>query len=264
LLGTVVHAQARWTVDVKSSLAWWQMSPHMNHLWATTCPEEPSWRPGEGRSSGWSIGQGLRMPIDADAGVPDTINVPLYPRYEARDVCAEAVHGTVLVADSARWRGIRGEVTVRANALVTGQGQRDSYMHQAVLETGSYPEIRFGIDSLVGVTRQGDTLTGTAVGVFSLHGVAKPMTAPVQAWPEGGGLRVLAKFRMPARSIVEDYGLSSFALGLGVGVRIWHDLFMGVDLLLRRHDAGSLPSEPRPRLASRDAEHTRTETGPRP
>jgi hypothetical protein len=35
--------------------------------------------------------------------------------------------------------------------------------------------------------------------------------------------------------MVEEYGISSYALGLGVGVRIWQRLFMGADLLLRRN-----------------------------
>jgi polyisoprenoid-binding protein YceI len=132
------------------------------------------------------------------------------------------------------WRGIRGEIAVRANSLVTGQSQRDNYMHQAILEVQAHPEIRFVIDSLVDVTAQADTLTGTAIGVFSLHGVATPMTARVQAWPEAGGLRVLARFRKSAQAVIQDYKLSSFALGLGIGMRIWKDFFMGVDLLLRR------------------------------
>jgi hypothetical protein len=61
----------------------------------------------------------------------------------------------------------------------------------------------------------------------------EPMKAAVRAWPEAGGLRVLAKFRMPASALVEEYGLSRFSLGLGVMTRIWYDLFMGVDLVLR-------------------------------
>jgi hypothetical protein len=232
-----VQAQTRWTVDPKSSLAWWQVNPHLNHLWATTCPEEPSWRPGEGRSAGWVIGRALRPPKHGYANVSDTTIIPVYPRYAARDICTEAVRGLVLVSDTARWRGVRGEVTVRAEALITGDERRDAYTRQAVLQTDRYPEIRFTIDSVVGVTQRGDTLAGRAVGVFALHGVAKPITVPVQAWPEADGLRVLGKFHIPAAAMVQDYGLSKYALGLGVATEIWHELFMGVDLLLHRHQA---------------------------
>lgn len=231
-LGGNAGAQVRWTVDPKSSLAWWQISPHMNHLWATTCPQEPSWRPGEGRTSGWSIAQWLTTPKAGDLSVADTVNVPLYPRYEARDVCTEAVRGEIVVRDTVTWRGVRGSVAVAAGLLVTGHDQRDAHARDAVFEAQQYPEIRFRIDSLVGVTRLADTLSASAVGIFSLHGVDKPMVAAVRAWPEAGGLRVVGKLRMPAAAITREFGLSSFALGLGIGVRIWQDLFMGVDLLM--------------------------------
>lgn len=222
------HAQVRWVVDAKSSLAWWQMNPHMNHLWATTCPAEPSWRPGEERNASWFMSRMLRSPTTLDS-----VNVPLYPRFQARDVCAEAVRGEVVARDTVTWRGVRGEVAVKADFLFSGHDQRDTYAREAVLETKQFPEIRFVIDSLVDVTRRADTLSGSAVGTFSLHGVTKPMVATVRIFPEAGGLRVLGKLRIPAGSMVQEYGMSSFALGLGVGVRIWQDLFMGVDLLMR-------------------------------
>ena len=226
-------AQIRWNVVPRASLAWWQVSPHLNHLWATTCPEEPTWRPGEGRSSGWRM-KGYRPPRLGYAGVADTVNVPLYPRNEARSICSRAVEGEVFTPDTVRWTGVTGEIVVRADALLTGSEDRDTFTRQAVLETSRYPEIRFTIDSVIAVSRQADTLRGTAVGLFSLRDVTTQMTADVQTWPEAGGLRVLAKFRIPATSLTTEYGLSRFALGLGIGARIWQDLFMGVDLVVRR------------------------------
>lgn len=227
-------AQARWTVDTKSSLAWWQINPHMNHLWGTTCPQEPSWRPAEGRSTGWSFTQWLNTPVDGDLSTSDSLHVPLYPRYEARDICTEAVSGEVAAPDTIAWRGVRGAVVVNPNALVSGLDQRDRYTHDKILETQRYPEIRFGIDSLTDVTRHADTLGATAVGVLSLHGVDKVLRGRVRAWPEGGGLRVQGRFRIPAQAITREFGVSSFALGLGVGFKIWQDLFMGVDLLMHQ------------------------------
>jgi hypothetical protein len=226
-------AQARWAVVPRASLAWWQVSPNLNHLWATTCPQEPTWRPGEGRSGGWSITQGFRPSKYGYAAVADTINVPLYPRWDAQPVCTEAVTGFVTVADTAHWRGVQGEISVRAEALITGHEDRDAYTRGAILQTNRYPDILFIVDSVVNVTHAGDTLRGTAVGLFSLRDVVKPMTAAVQAWPEPAGLRVLAKFRVLAPELISEYGLSKFALGLGVGAHIWQHLFMGVDLVLR-------------------------------
>jgi hypothetical protein len=225
-----VPAQMRWTVDPKTSLAWWQMSPHLNHLWGTTCPAEPSWLPGEGRSAGW--GSMSTATKTREAAVEDTVNVPLHPRLRVRPVCTEAVRGEVVVLDTVHWRGVRGAVAVRGDALITGLDLRDVLMHRT-LETTRFPEIRFTLDSLVDVTRQADTVRGTAVGVLLLRGHEKPCRAPFKAWPEAGGTRVLAKFRVTAPSLVLEFGMSRMALDLGVGTDIWKTLFMGVDLVVR-------------------------------
>jgi len=139
-----VPAQTRWTVDPKTSLAWWQMSPHMNHLWGTTCPAEPSWVPGEGRSSGWASATAPTK--TREAAVEDTVNVPLHPRRTARPVCTEAVRGEVVVLDTVHWRGVRGAVAVQGEALITGLELRDILMHRT-LETTRFPEITFTVIS---------------------------------------------------------------------------------------------------------------------
>ena len=228
-------AQSRWTVDSKTSIAWWQVSPHLNHLWATTCPQEPSWRPGEGRSSGCAINRALKLPKTGYANTPDTVHVPLYPRGTVvQPICAEAVRGQAFVPDTTSWRGARAQVIVNADALVTGEDMRDLFARKAVLQTQSFPEIRFTLDSLVALRRQaGDTLRGTVAGTLSLHGVGKPISALVTAWRQDGGLRVLAKFHLPAATLLTEFGFSRWALGLGIGTGIWKDLFMGVDLVFR-------------------------------
>lgn len=235
VVGTEAVAQTRLTVDKRQSLAWWQVSPHLNHLWATTCPQEPTWRPGEGRSGGWVVeGAPKNKSKTGWQNVGDTINVPLYPRTVASSVCTEAVEGLIVVADTVNWKVLSGSVAVRGNALVTGEDRRDNYAKRAILQTDRYPEIQFKIDSVVGMRRQADTIYATAIGQFFLHGVTKPMTAQIQAFAEGGGIRVLGKFMVPVSKLVPEYGLSKFALGLGVGTKIWEHLFMGVDLVLRR------------------------------
>jgi len=230
-------AQAQWTVDPKFSLAWWQVSPHLNHLWATSCPEEPSWRPGEGRSGGWTINPELKTASRTGyQNVADTIHVPLYPRKRIETVCTEAVHGQVTLPDTVRWRGATGTVAVSADKLISGHDQRDAYARGAVLQANRFRTIRFTLDSVVNVTRQADTLRGMGIGQFKLLAVTQPMAAELVAWPEAGGLRVLSKLRIPVRQLVPVYGVSSFALGLGTGTRIWQDLFAGVDMLLRREN----------------------------
>jgi hypothetical protein len=238
VVATQVGAQTNWAVDRKLSLAWWQVSPHLNHLWATTCPQEPTWRPGEGRSGGWVVKDAPQTKSKTGwQNVGDTINVPLYPRGEVTPVCTEAVEGLVVVADTVTWRVLGGNVAVKGNALVTGEDRRDNYAKRAILQTDRYPDIVFKIDSVVGTRKDGDTLRTTAVGQFTLHGVTKPMNAQVVAFSEAGGVRVLGKFMVPVKDLVPVWGLSKFALGLGVGTKIWEHLFMGVDLVLRPQTA---------------------------
>jgi hypothetical protein len=229
---TPAIAQIRLTIDPVLSLAWYQINPHLNHLWATTCPEEPSWRPGESHSGGW-LGTGFRLSRQGNASVSDTVGVPIFPRYEARARCTEAVEGEILAADTVTWRGVRGRVIVKADKLVSGDPRRDAFTKSDILDVGRYPEIRFTIDSLVDLRREADTIVAKALGVFSTRGVGKPITAGVRAWPEAGGLRVTAKFHVPAEALTDEFGVSKFALGLGVRTNIWHHLFMGVDVILR-------------------------------
>ena len=235
VLATVTdgQSQVRFTVEPKSSLGWWQINPHLSHLWATTCPEEPSWRPGEGRSGGWSFSGGLPDPKHGFAAVSDTTIVPLYPRYEALPICTEAVSGEVMVSDTARWRGIRGRVVIKADKLVSGDDRRDEYARKAILQTERNPDITFTIDSVVNVREMSDTIAGLAFGTLALHGVTWHTSGPVRAWPETEGLRVTARARFPAQALIDVFDISKFALGLGVTTRIWKDIFMGVDIVLR-------------------------------
>ncbi len=226
------HAQTRWVVDPKTSFAWWQMSPNLNHLWSTTCPGDPSWRPGEGRSSGWAINPKLKLPKTGYANVEDTIHMPLYPRTEVLPDCAEAVKGEVVVGDMEHGRGVHGVVSVQGDALITGEAMRDVLMHQ-VMQTVQYPEITFKLDSLVGATKQADTLVARAAGILTIRGVAKPTLIAVKAFPDAGGMRVLAHWHVPATDLLElTPKLHSF--GLGVNVRLWKDFFMGCDILFHR------------------------------
>ena len=232
------HAQMRWTVDPKTSLVWWQMSPHLNHLWSTTCPEDPAWRPGENRSSGWKINPNLKLPWIGFANVDDTVNVPLFPRDEVEPVCGEAVQGEVLLPDTVTWRGATADVRVRAEVLITGEQMRDVLMHQ-IMETKRFPEIEFTLDSLVGVTREADGLAGSAVGTLTVRGVHKAIVAAVRAFPDAGGMRVLAKWSFPANLLLHQFLPRLHLLGLGANTNLWHDFFMGADLVFRAEATGA-------------------------
>jgi hypothetical protein len=241
LIGTALSAgqsaaqsgAATLRVEPELSLAWWQVNPHLNHLWATTCPGDPSWRAGEGRSMAWA-GEFLRQRSKTGyANVRDTI-IPLYPRRRARPLCPDAVNGEVTVADTTTWRGVQGTIAIKGDQLVTGLAMRDEYSKKAILKTATYPEIKFMIDSLSSLQARGDTLRGRVYGKLQMLGsVPQPATAPLKAWHEAGGLRVQAQFMIPAEHMTEIYGISKVALGLGVGTNIWDELHLGVDAVLK-------------------------------
>src|SRR5256885_14699357 len=101
LLAAHAQSQVVFTVDHKASLAWWQISPHLNHLWATTCPQEPNWQPGDERSAGWAFNP-AKVPSTGHSNVVDTIHVPLYPRPlgQVQPICSPAVRGEIAAADT--------------------------------------------------------------------------------------------------------------------------------------------------------------------
>ena len=135
LLAAPLEAQSpRMRVEPATSLAWWQIDPHYEHLWATTCPADPSWQPGEGRDPGLFTDYRAR-PTTIAAGRSDA-RVPLFPRYRVRPVCRQALSGEVTIADVARLRGVRGVVSIIADSLTTGLTMRDAYERRAVFETG--------------------------------------------------------------------------------------------------------------------------------
>lgn len=224
--------QFRLAVDPRSSLAWWQVNPHLSHLWATTCPQDPSWRPGEGVSSmNWATELLKMRSSKGHAAVKDTV-IPLYPRRRVRSICTQAVSGEITAADTVTWRGVRGLITVRADELVTGLDMRDEYARKAILQTSQFPEITFAIDSLGSLQTKGDTLRGNALGTFTTRGFPQPMNAQLKAWHEGGGLRVQARFFMSAHDLPEKYGISKLVLGIGAAGTLWDELHMGVDVVL--------------------------------
>jgi hypothetical protein len=218
----------RWVIDTERSLAWWQVDPNYGHLWATTCPGEPSWQAGEGRSSGYNYKKDPKV----SQSEWHSKRIPLWPRDSVRAVCRQAVSGEIAATESRTWRGAHGSVRVRVDSLTMGANMRDKFMHSTILHSGRYPELRFTLDSLVGVV-PGDTVRALAWGIFDVHGRQDTVIAPVLVWKDGDGLRVQAKFGVAAKNMIDKYGMSRWALSLGVVLKRWNTLNMGVDLFLR-------------------------------
>jgi polyisoprenoid-binding protein YceI len=165
----------------------------------------------------------------------DTTKIPLYPRRVVRSLCTPAVTGQIVVRDTVSWSGVRGRLVIESKYLRTGLDFRDAYARKAIYTSDQFPEIRFEIDSLIGVRKsvRGDTIRATAAGHLEIRGVRIPVSVPARATREAGGLRVQGRTRVPAATLVDTFGVSSYALGLSVGLKSWKDLWMGMDVVLR-------------------------------
>jgi polyisoprenoid-binding protein YceI len=172
--------------------------------------------------------------VTVAAGRSDA-RVPLFPRYRVRPICRQAVSGDITVGDVTNLRDVRGSISVLADSLFTGLTMRDTYERRAVFETGRYPEIVFTIDSLVDVQR-GDTIHATAVGTIAVHGGTKAVRVPVRVWQDPAGMRVRAQFAVPARTLTDEFMMSKVALSMGVIMKRWKTVHMGIDVILKPVD----------------------------
>ena len=234
-LPVIAHAQegTRLNVDAGSSLAWWQIDPNYGHLWATTCPADPNWQAGEGRSPGAKVDFKTRKEHVASARKSGVKDIPMYPRLAVHAVCRHAVRGGLLTMDTVNWSRTRGEVIILPDSLTTGLDMRDAYATKEVFETRKFRQIRFVLDSLSAV-QPGDTIRAVAHGTIQLHGVHRSLSGPVKAWRVPSGLRVQSHFEIPAEDLSDVYKMSKMALSMGTVLGRWDKVHMGVDLILKR------------------------------
>jgi hypothetical protein len=223
-------AQSRtYVIDNARSLVWWQVDPHLGHLWATTCPDDPSWQPGEGHSPGHYINYLTRPSIRTTH--ESEKRVPLFPRRTVRPNCRRAVSGKFTFADE-KYTNASGEVAFFSDSLETGADFRNAFSKKYVFKSNNFPTVGFKVDSLTSVTFTGDTVNAVVVGTFVFRGVTKPTRVQARAVQDPAGLRVRGTFAMPAKDLETRYDVSSTAMGLGVGMKVWDTLFMGFDIIL--------------------------------
>ena len=219
-----------YTVDQDRSLAWWQIDPHYGHLWASTCPDDPSWQPGEGHSPGYYINYATRPKIKTTKVAEKKI--PLFPRRTVRPNCRHAVSGSVTTTDASALANVKGMIVMLSDSLETGADHRNAFSRKYVFNGAAYPAVKFTIDSISGVTAAGDTTSAVAIGIFELRGVRHPTRVQITSVKTPQGLRVRGMFAMPAAELEHTYGVSKVAMGGGVGLSLWDTLFMGFDLIM--------------------------------
>lgn len=103
------------------------------------------------------------------------------------------------------------DVTIDVASVDTNFSERDKHLREKFLETDEYPQASFKSKSF----KELDDGSLVVVGDFTLHGVTKELTIPVQKVGEGddpwGGYR--AGFVGETKFTIADYGIDVSMLG---------------------------------------------------
>ena len=74
-----------------------------------------------------------------------------------------------------------GKIVVASESMTVPNPMQKTHLHSDKwLDVAKYPEITFEAKSLANVKTDGDVTTADVTGTFTLHGVAKDITAPVK------------------------------------------------------------------------------------
>lgn len=116
--------------------------------------------------------------------------------------------GIVTLNPAALGDAIEVRVEVDMASLKTGSGMRDRHMREEHLHTDKFPQAVFTAASLTDLSAPelaaGQEVTAVAHGEMELHGVKKPLDAPVVLSMQDGALHVVAHFPIT----LADYAIS--------------------------------------------------------
>lgn len=119
-----------------------------------------------------------------------------------------AVSGSVSLDPAGLADSIDVQVNVDMSTLDTGIDMRNKHMRENHLETEKYPQATFrgGRLSKLSATSlaEGQTVSGIIVGEMELHGVKKPMEAPIDLTLHKGALHVVSRFKIK----LPDYNIA--------------------------------------------------------
>ena len=102
------------------------------------------------------------------------------------------------------------QVVIDVASLNSGNSLRDSQVRSKHLHTGRYPTATFTLTAPVdlgGVPAEGQIVEVSAPGTLDLHGVARPVTASIQAVARGGAVEVVGSLGI----LMSDYGITGLS-----------------------------------------------------
>jgi polyisoprenoid-binding protein YceI len=94
-------------------------------------------------------------------------------------------------------QSISGEVIVDATSGNSANDRRDRRMHEQVLESNRYPEIRFGPTKMTGTVSSANNSAVTVMGMFEIHGQRHEITIPMELRILGDDLTAHGSFVVP-------------------------------------------------------------------
>lgn len=99
------------------------------------------------------------------------------------------------------------KVTADLTALESDKPMRDGQLHRQALQTDQFPTATFELTTpiqLPSTPVDGQTLSATAIGNLTLHGVTRPVSIPLQAKLSGGVVTVVGSLKIQ----FADYSIS--------------------------------------------------------
>lgn len=110
------------------------------------------------------------------------------------------------------------DVTADLRTLKSDKDMRDSRIHTLGLESDKFPESKFVLTEPIDfgkVPAAGETVNATAVGDFTLHGVMKRVSIPVEARWDGRDIQVVGHIPI----VFADYDMDAPNIGGFVSVK---------------------------------------------
>jgi polyisoprenoid-binding protein YceI len=119
---------------------------------------------------------------------------------ETFDGKTKKISGSVDLDPAQLAEEIAVRIEVDLASLDTGSAMRNKHMYENHLHVDKYPKAVFtgGKLSDLSATQltEGAKVTGNIAGTMSLHGVEKPLQAPIELTYQGGGLHVTTRFKI--------------------------------------------------------------------
>jgi len=190
---------------------------------ATTSPASTSTAGATGR---WSVTTG------SEAGYRVREKLAFLPAQSDAVGRTSSITGAAMLSES------KGEITIAAasfdvavNTLKSDRSMRDEKIHEIGLESSRYPIATFALASPVTLTEsavKGHVTRASVTGVFTIHGVSKTETLPVEFTLSGSTLEAAGSLTFPW----SEFGMS--APSIGGFVNVTEKATMEFDLRLQR------------------------------